>query len=111
MGYDNMNKQKVLYILKCGHVGMGVPGLARMLLCHEHEWQDITGVHVTEWRVMCKTCRYARWCGLARVQALFLGTAHKRDHPDHVVGDEYVINSNAVAEQRRLEKNHLLPES
>ncbi len=91
---------KVLYEAKCGHIVSAVAGKATVE-CNEDGMQPVTGVHVFEWRSRCKSCTFARWCGLSRRLAEYLANQHSLRRPTHLCGVEYMRNP---ISQRVLEK-------
>lgn len=87
----------IIYKLECGHNAPAPMTLVSgKLYCPWHdELSPIRGVNVTEWRVICQTCRYARWTGLSEEAASLLANSHIRRNSWHRPHIEKVVNPNA----------------
>lgn len=51
--------------------------------CPHHGITSVTRVNTHEWRVRCPDCRYGRWCGQDRDEALRRQQRHKQAHHTH----------------------------
>lgn len=73
-------------VLECGHLAATDKYTVKAVRCGRCRgtWRE-----VREWSpgyaVQCRTCRYARRFGAARVTALRYMSGHARKHPTHVV--------------------------
>jgi hypothetical protein len=74
-------------LLACGcwtQVRVDLARLYRAVACpHGHGETSIMKVNTHEWRVRCPDCRYGRWCGQDKGDAMHRQSEHKRQHPLH----------------------------
>lgn len=98
------NNSQLLYALECGHAAPGPPTLVSGLLycawCVEQ--QIIVSVIEYEWRAKCQDCKFSRWAGLSKQNALVMAHGHFRKNPAHKVGPEYIKNPAATEAARKM---------
>lgn len=99
------NNTTILYSLECGH---GAPGPATLvngsLYC---AWCQIrimiAGVIEYEWHAKCLDCKFSRWAGLSKNNAIIFIDGHvRKDHPSHKGQVEYVKNPTAVRTAEKM---------
>jgi hypothetical protein len=100
----------VIYKLECTHYAPAPATLVNgKLYCPWHDAVfSINGVLTEEWKVECKTCRYARFTGTSQESASLLANSHVRRKSWHRPIVYKTVNPAAVNTLRKFDawSNH-----
>lgn len=98
-----MNRINIPVILACEHTRLIKSSAAvtsvRCGRCFAN--QAIKDVITSEWHAVCKTCSYARWCGLSAMTANQMADGHARK-TNHAVDVTFADNPASVRVRERL---------
>lgn len=98
-----MNRINVPVILACEHTRLiKASSMAAETHCPQC-WknQRIKDVITSEWRAVCRSCSYSRWCGLSAVAANQIANAHARK-TSHVIDVTFMDNPASIKVRERL---------
>ena len=109
-----MSTEKIMYKLECGDIVLAPSFLVNgQLTCYVegHGKRKIIDIPIYEWRIRCKNCKYARWCGYSETMVITLGTMHVARTRGHETYSEYCQRPAAVNTRKKFRSYHGISES